>query len=117
MTLTLNGTLKRDDNDYPVMGGTSSVDNATIINSAYDPSTRRLLVDLAGNGVTILTATGTVNGNNTSFTFTSLPTIIVSDGASYQQTNSLGQTVWSWNAGTKTATLTLPPQSDIFGEV
>lgn len=41
------------------MGGTSSSDNATIINSAFDPVTRRLLVDSAGGGsgtVTSITA-------------------------------------------------------------
>lgn len=55
MSITQNGVLKHDDNDYPVMGGTSSSDNATIINSAFDPVTRRLLVDSAGGG-----GTGTV---------------------------------------------------------
>lgn len=45
-----NGKLARDDNDTPVMGGTSSSDNATIINSAFDPVTRRLLTDSAGGG-------------------------------------------------------------------
>lgn len=48
MAITSNGALKRDDNDTPVMGGTSSVDNATIINSSFDPITRRLLVDSTG---------------------------------------------------------------------
>ena len=63
----------------------------------------------------ILPATGTVNGTNAVFTFSKLPSAIVSDNATYQQTDSIGETVWSWNGGTLTATLTIPPQSDIFG--
>jgi len=57
---TQNGSLKKDDNDYPVMGGTSSVDNATIINSAFDPVTRRLLTDnSSGSGTVTEVDTGT----------------------------------------------------------
>lgn len=47
MAITENGALRRDDNDSPVMGGVSSVDGVTIINSAFDPVTRRLLTDNA----------------------------------------------------------------------
>lgn len=50
---TQNGVLKRDDNDVPVMGGTSSVDNTTIINSAFDPVTRRLLTDSSSGSGTV----------------------------------------------------------------
>lgn len=50
MAQTQNGVLKRDDNMNPVMGGTSSADNATIINASFDPVTRRLRTD-AGSGV------------------------------------------------------------------
>lgn len=50
---TQNGVLKKDDNGYPVMGGTSSVDNSTIVNCAIDPVTRRLLTNQAGStGIT-----------------------------------------------------------------
>lgn len=62
MTITQNGSLKRDDNDYPVMGGTSSSDNATIINSAFDPITRRLLTDTAGGGSGTVTEVDTGTG-------------------------------------------------------
>lgn len=47
--MTQNGVLQKDDNDYPVMGGTSSSDNNTVINSAFDPATRRLLVDASSS--------------------------------------------------------------------
>lgn len=46
---TQNGRLMRDDNGSPVMGGVSNVDNRTIVNSAIDPVTRRLLVQSLGS--------------------------------------------------------------------
>lgn len=61
--MTENGSLARDDNDYPVMGGTSSSDDATIINSAFDPITRRLLTDSAsGSGTVTSVSVVTANG-------------------------------------------------------
>lgn len=68
--MTQNGVLQTDDNDKPVMGGTSSTDNATVINSAFDPVTRRLLVDTAGGGGTgtYYSVTGAINGSNVTFT-------------------------------------------------
>ena len=53
---------------------------------------------------TVLTATGTINDSNLDFTFTSLPSIIVINGASYLQTG--GAITWSWT--TLTATLSSP---------
>lgn len=66
-------------------------------------------------GGLVLQATGTVNGTNTIFTFTQKPSLIVTDGVAYQETNKIGETIWTWVAGTLTATLTIPPQSDIYG--
>lgn len=64
MAITQNGSLKRDDNDYPVMGGTSSSDNATIINSSFDPVTRRLLTsDSGGGGTGTVTTVSVVSAN------------------------------------------------------
>ena len=68
MDLQQVGVLRKDDNDYPVMGGTSAVDNKTIINSAYDPVTRRLLVDLGGVGSNIQTDIFVATANQTVFT-------------------------------------------------
>lgn len=64
MVMTQNGVLKRDDNDSPVMGGVSSVDGVTIINSAFDPVTRRLLVDtsVTGFGLTTTLSDGEYSG-------------------------------------------------------
>ncbi len=63
MPITQNGVLKKDDNDYPVMGGTSSVDNTTIVNSAFNPTTRRLLTDQAGAGSGTVTSVSVVTAN------------------------------------------------------
>jgi hypothetical protein len=108
MALTQNGVLQKDDNGYPVMGGTSNVDDATIVNAAFDPVTRRLLVD--ASSLNELTATGTVNGVNTQFTFTEEPTYIVSDGLWYKENAG-----WTWSAGTLTATMSIPPSFSIWG--
>lgn len=115
--MTENGSLQRDDNDYPVMGGTSSSDDQTIIDSAFDPITRRLLVDDAGTGggFSELDTLSTVNGINTQFIFSGLPTYIVSDGVWLKQTDNNGGTQWTWNSGTGTVTMTIPPISAIFG--
>lgn len=59
---TQNGRLAIDDNDKPVMGGTSSVDNTSIVNSAYDPITRRLLTDAASGSGTV-TSVSVVSAN------------------------------------------------------
>lgn len=65
-----------------------------------------------GGGFTELTATGTVNGVNVTFTFTQTPTYICADHAWYKSTNSSGTINWS---GTTTVTMTIPPTEDIFG--
>lgn len=62
-------------------------------------------------GVVELTATGTINGSNTDFTFTEKPTYVVSDGAKYKENAG-----WTWNAGTLLVTMTVPPQFSIWGE-
>lgn len=115
--MTENGSLQRDDNDYPVMGGTSSSDDQTIIDSAFDPITRRLLVDDSGTGggFSELTATGTVNGINTQFQFSGQPTYIVSDGVWLKSLDNNSGVQWTWNSGTGIATMVVPPISAIFG--
>lgn len=122
MGITLRGALKKDDNDYPVMGGTSSLDNNTIINSSFDPLTRRLLTDDSGGsgGFTVLTATETPNGIRTVFTFpsaTAQPTFIVSDNAMTRATTAAGTVNWTWSSGTLQATMTIPPIDDIVAIV
>lgn len=61
-----------------------------------------------GASATILTATETPNGVRTTFTFSSQPTELVTDGVSHLVNDG-----WTWS--NPTATLTVPPQSTIYG--
>ena len=71
-----------------------------------------ILIDATGSSLTALTATGVINSVNTAFTFTQKPTYIISDGAWYRENSG-----WTWNAGLLTATMTIPPNDDIYGLV
>jgi hypothetical protein len=63
-------------------------------------------------GLSILTATGDINGVNTDFTFASKPNAVIVNGATYRENKG-----WAWTAGTLTATLDFAPQegSDVYG--
>ena len=61
-----------------------------------------------GGGINELTATGTVNGANTVFSFTQEPNFIVSDGIWYRKNAG-----WTWSF--PNATLTIAPTYSIFG--
>ena len=63
---------------------------------------------LSGGGLTVLPATGAIDGINTSFTFTEKPIYLVIDGGWYRE--NVG---WTWSV--LTATLTIPPSNDIYG--
>jgi len=65
-----------------------------------------------GGGFTRINPTGSVNGSNTAFVFSQKPTYIVSDGAWYVE-----NTGWTWDGGSSTATMTIPPNDTIYGFV
>lgn len=111
MSITQNGVLKRDDDGYPVMGGTSSVDNATIINSSYDPTTRRLLTDFASSSSSGYQQPLTGALGQSTFTWTTAPNAIVVDGNTLQATSVDGTVNWT---GTTTTVMTIYPTHDIF---
>ena len=95
----------------------SSTSPGTILRGQIDQITGRILVDGVGGGSFsqfVLTATGTVNGLNPTFTFTSPPSLIVSDGVWYFPTDNNGNTQWT-GSGTDTITMVIPPTSAIFG--
>lgn len=104
----------KDENAVSTLTAVSLVDGVTPIRLYADPVTHRLQVTVLST-VTVLAATGAVDGLNASFTFTQLPSYIISDHAQYMQTNSTGTTNWTWDAGTLTATMTVSPVEDIFG--
>ena len=66
--------------------------------------------------LTALQATETPDGNQTVFTFsaaTAQPSYIRADNVLLKPTSKSGTVNWTWNSGTKQATLTVPPQDDI----
>jgi hypothetical protein len=74
----------------------------------------------ASAGFTTLAATETPNGSATVFTFSSAtaqPSFIVADNVWLRATTKSGTVNWTWNGGTKKATLTIAPQDEIFAIV
>ncbi len=73
-----------------------------------------------GGGLTELTATETPNGNLTVFTFAAAaaqPTYLVVDNVWMKATTKAGTTNWTWNNGTKKATLSIPATDEIYAFV
>lgn len=71
-----------------------------------------------GSGFTALVATETPNGALTVFTFAAAavqPSYIVSDNVWMKAVTKSGTVNWTWNGGLKRATLSVPPQDDIWG--
>lgn len=77
-------------------------------------------ISASGSSSSYLTATQTPNGVITVFTFaaaTAQPSAIVSDNVIMRATTGAGTVNWTWNNGLKQATMTIPPQDEIFGIV
>jgi hypothetical protein len=73
-----------------------------------------------GSGATYITPNETPNGNITVFTFptaTAQPSYIWRDGTRMKATAPSGTVNWTWNAGAKTATLSIPANDDCYGEI
>lgn len=86
------------------------------VSLSYDYANGRNDITInASASTSVLTATGTINDSNTTFTFASEPAILIINGASYQQTG--GAITWTWTAGTLTVALSSPVGSggSIFG--
>lgn len=66
----------------------------------------------SSGGLSLLPATGVIDGSNTVFTFTSAPSIIIVDGIPKQKTQSDSEVNWT---GTTSVTLLVAPNFDIFG--
>lgn len=102
----------RDENSVPSLLAVSSTDGVTPIAVYADPTTHRLLVTSGSGGfVQVQAATGTVDGSNTTFTFTTEPNIIVVDNRTLRKTSSDGTENWT---GTTTVVLAIAPNYDIF---
>jgi hypothetical protein len=73
-------------------------------------------VTVGGGGFTALQSTETPDGNTTVFTFlaaTAQPSYVRSDNVLLKATSKSGTVNWTWNAGAKQATLTVPPTDDV----
>jgi hypothetical protein len=71
------------------------------------------IVSATGTGFSLLVPTGTVNGTNTSFVFSSAPSVIVLDNGNIMNKVSKDGTI-NWT-GTTNVSLTQAPNSNIFG--
>ncbi len=98
---------------------TDDVDSLDFIGSGVSAALLGDEVDITinggGAGFTKLPATGAVNGNNRDFTFTEEPDYIVSDNVWMEKLDSNSVANWTWNGGTLTATMAIPPSSAIYG--
>lgn len=74
------------------------------------PFWNQIIISSSGGSVTLSSPTsGSVDGSTTAFGFSSKPTMIVSDGATYQENKG-----WTWNGVSLTATMSVPPLYDIY---
>lgn len=103
----------RDENNVPTLIACSNVDGQTPVRIYADPTTHRLLVDVTGTTSVVAPTSGSVNGVNTVFVFTTAPSAIcVDQGRFMQKVSSDGTVNWT---GTTTVTLSVAPIFDIFG--
>lgn len=78
------------------------------------------ITSTGGSGFSTLAATEAPNGNLKVFTFSTAsaqPTYLVVDNVWMKAMSAGGTTNWTWNNGTKKATLTVSAQDDIWGVV
>ncbi len=101
-----------DENSRSGLYGLASDNSGQRVAIWVNKTTHAMLVDGSGSSITPLTATGAVDDSNTAFTFTTKPSLVVVNGASYRENHG-----WSWTAGTLTATLDAPVGvgGDIYG--
>lgn len=85
---------------------------ATITELNYVGGVTSAIQTQLNNKIGYQTATGTVDGSNTIFTFSSAPNAISVDGVILRKTASDGTVNWT---GTTTTTLSVAPNFDIFG--
>lgn len=110
---TFTKNAYHDENAVPTLIGVSSLDGKTPTRVAVDPTTGRILADLAGGAVGYQQSlTGVVNGSNQTFTWAAAPNVISVDQQTLQATSSDGTVNWT---GTTTTVLSVAPRFDIFG--
>ncbi len=114
----LGRRISANQGGFKMRGGGDTVAAGTGITISKNSNGVSTISSTGGGGFTTLTATEVPNGTLTVFTFstaTAQPTFIVSDGTFQPAVAKSGTTNWTWNAGAKQATMTVPPQNDIIG--
>lgn len=107
-------TLRYLDDGTLISAHVTELNFGTNLTATYDSNGRVTINATAGSGsFTELPATGAVNSSNVTYTFTSVPTYIVTDGVWLKATDSNGGVNWS-NAGL-TITMVNPPSLSIYG--
>lgn len=97
-------------------GGGDTVIAGTNVVITSDASGKKV-INALGGGFTILLPTETPNGTLAVFTFpsaTAKPSYLVVDYAQKPATAKNGSVNWTWNNSTKQATLSTPPQEDLY---
>ena len=101
-----NEILQRDDNRITVLGGVTDDSNQFITQLRIDPATGRLKVSATGVtalGTGIENPTGTVDGNNTTFTVANTPVWVeVSGQVMVSQSQDATNYGYTYSAGTIT---------------
>ena len=84
------------------------------VSLTYDYASGRNDITInASASTSVLTATGTIDDSNMTFTFTSEPAILIINGASYRQAG--GSMTWTYLAGTVTLSSPVGSGGSIFG--
>lgn len=94
--------------------------NITISDSIVNGLHTLTITSTGGSGFTTLAATETPDSSLTAFTFstaTAKPSYLVVDNVWMKPVTATGTVNWTWNAGTKVATLIIAPVDDIWGVV
>ena len=76
-------------------------------------TTRYPSTSSSGGGFQLLTVSGTIDDSNESFTTTSPPSILVINGAGYEQTG--GAITWTYSGGAITISVPVGTGGSIFG--
>lgn len=108
--------LKHDENAIRVLGGITDDVFQEIRMLRVDPATNRLLVSGTGGGGGSgfqSPLTGSVDGVNRTFTWTTAPSAITVDGATLQKTEQGSFSTVNWS-GTTTTVMAVAPTQSIF---
>jgi len=115
--MTYANNAYRDQNSVPTLIGVSSVDGVTPVRVAVDPVTGRVLVDVSTGGTgTYYSVSGTIDGNNVTFT---IATEVASDFILFLARQPQALTTdytYVAAAGTTTITYVVAPDAALNGQ-